>query len=287
MKTIKDSKINDFEDHSRLPSLKKGETALFRILGIKDDPVNKGRKIIKSAQNVPANDTIFDPTSKEERTVNMAFIVSVGPQNTPNYGEIWFDQQTMGHIILSGNKMRDRELYTYLTLCNFNSSNKDRDTSRKAIFERVDEGAIAETRNKARSIRKEAMNIAAEMTPAELREFVAGMNKDENQPEEVLRDIVGEVAEKSSEYFMSMNKSEDRKIRAEVKYALQSKLITFVKTSRKFKWVATGDEIVTIPRQTGSNNHLDGFVSFVKNHKNGPKVYEELKGLIEEKRKAA
>jgi len=285
MRTIKDSKINDFEDHSRLPVLKRGETALFRILGIKEDPVNKGRKIVKSAQNVPANDTIFDPTSKEERTVNMGFVTSIGPGNSPIYGEIWFDQQTMGHIILSGDRMRDRELFTYLMLCNYNASNKNRDSSRKAIFEKVDEGAMAESRNKAREARKEAMDMASEMTPAELREFVAGLNKDESQPEQVLRDIVGEVAEKDPELFMSMNSSEDRKIRAEVKYALQSKLISFDKSSRKFKWVATGDEIVTIPRRTGNNNHLDGFVSFVKNHNNGPKVYEELKGLLGEKRK--
>ena len=284
MITIKDSKVNTFNDPNKLPRLGRDEIAVFRLLGMRNDPHNKGKVIVKSARNVPVKDTIVDPTSKDGDAVSIAYIVGVGQDNSPLLGEIWFEKEAAGHITLSGNNLRHRDLYTYLMLSNFRADNTKRDSNRAAIYELVNEGAKAEESNKQRSLKREAMNVAAEMSPAELREFVAGLNQDETQDEEVLRNIVGDMAEQSPEQFMTLNKSEDRKIRADIKYATQAGIVTYSRQTRKFTWAATEDEIVTIPRQSGQGNHLDGFVSFIKNHKNGPKVYEDLKALITEKK---
>lgn len=252
--------------------LKKDQTATFRILGINRSPFNPGEVIIPAAVNVPPIDQIWDDEKNEY--VDIAAISSVGRNGDNIYYDIWFVSAQAGHMILRGGVARDQEIYSYLTLCNYNASNPNRDTSKEAIFELVDEGAKSEKERVTRNLRREALNAAADLSVDDVRNYIAALGKDDTRKVEILRNELEEYADKDPEGFIALISNKQAAMKATINRALAKNVIVFDTEQSRFTW-NNGEAILTVARSTGSDA-VDELISFCISSQKGEKVFQTI-----------
>jgi hypothetical protein len=270
-------KTKEFNNIEKPPMLKRDEVKVFQYLNVKNDPQNPGKKIMPSVAMMPKVDRIYDPVSEDY--VDIAAIKNLGVGGKPILNTIAFYKELEGKLLLRGNKTGDLEIFQYLMLSNYNKSNENRDKSVVPLFELVQPKKKATDARKQRNLRRDAMNVAAELSAAEVREFTASLNKDEKRDISILRDELEVMAEKDPTTFMTLSKDKNKSIQANCKSAIDKKVIRFDKATSTFIWVATGETIVQVPRSTKSS-YLQGFTNFVLSNKNGELVYEEIVKLL-------
>ena len=131
---------NDFnkisEELRKKHTLDRDEYKIFEILGISVD--SEGNKKIPNMVSIPTRDVIYDSNLNEY--VDIANLKTGYPNadGSYNFEKIWFTRRSNGMIAFSGKSAKDRELYMYLSMSNFNKSNPDRDPSSKAFFKERD-----------------------------------------------------------------------------------------------------------------------------------------------------
>ena len=259
------------------PQLKRNEVKVFQYLGVKKDPQNPGKVIMPSIHMIPQIDRVYDKESDDY--VDIASIASLGVGGKPQFNTIQFTKKEKGLLAVRGSKTGDREIYQYLMLSNYNASNPDRDTSIVPLFKLVEPKKEASDSRKQRTMRRDAMNVAAELSASEVREFIAALNKDEKRDISILRDELEIMAEKDPQQFITLSKDKNKSIQANCKKAIDKKVIRFDKASSTFLWVSTGETIVQVPRSS-KTSYLQGFTNFVLSNKNGELVYEEIVKLL-------
>jgi hypothetical protein len=260
-----------------VPKLKRGEIAIFKLLGIKPDPNNEGRLLIPAGVSIPNVDTIYDPNKGEY--VDIACISSVGVDGNAQLLDIWFRKESGGAIMCNGNNRIDQELYGYLMLSNRRSNNEHKANDAEPVYELIDTKSVAQKVRGERSKKLEAMTVAAQMSSEDVVETVASLGLNEKQDLELLREKLEAMAENDPESFLKVASNSNKTIKANVKRAIDQGVIIFDKAQNAFKWALNEEIIATIPRSTGSG-HLDGFAGFLISNKKGEKIYEELTKLL-------
>ena len=91
------------------PKLKKGETAVFRLLGISGSPSNPETYKCPTHRGVPSTDRVYDPATDEY--VDLAHIKSIGKGGSPIMGRIFFERSSGGMITLRAGARTQEELY--------------------------------------------------------------------------------------------------------------------------------------------------------------------------------
>lgn len=130
---MQEKQFNDFKEYkdTKIPE---GKSVIFELLNIKDDELNKGRKIIPLSF-VPAKDVIIVNGEVKE----IAAIVSLGPNGTYTLDqEIAFSPQSGGRLVLTSGNIQDEIRYPYLVHSNYNDSNKNRDKKKTPIYRLVE-----------------------------------------------------------------------------------------------------------------------------------------------------
>ena len=270
-------KTKEYNNYKNPPTLNRDEVKVFQYLNVKPDPQNKGQVIMPSIAFMPEVDRVYDKENDEY--VDIANIKSLGVGGKPIIEPVAFSKQTQGKMLLRGSKTGDREIFQYLMLSNYNKSNPNRDTSVNPLFELVEPTRIAKESREHRTLRRDAMNVAAELSEAEVREFISSMNKDAKRDMSILRDEIEVMAEKDPKGFIKLSKDKNKSIQANCKLAIDKKIIEFDKKTSSFLWVGTGETIVTVPRSSKSS-YLQGFTNFVLSNKNGESVYQEVVKLL-------
>ena len=270
-------KTKEYNNVKTPPMLKRDEVKVFQYLNVKNDKQNPGKVVMPSIHMIPSIDRVYDKETDDY--IDIASIGSIGIGGKPTMNTIQFTKKDKGLMALRGSKTGDREIYQYLMLSNFNASNPDRDKSVNPLFKLVEPKKDATDARKLRNLRRDAMNVAAELSAAEVREFAASLNKDEKRDISILRDELEVMAEKDPTSFMTLSKDKNKSIQATCKSAIDKKVIRFDKASSTFIWVATGETIVQVPRSSKSS-YLQGFTNFVLSNKNGELVYEEIVKLL-------
>lgn len=252
--------------------LKKDEVVTYRILGINRSPFNPGEVIIPAAVNVPPTDQIYDSETGEY--VDIAAISTVGRNGDHTFYDIWFYSAQAGHMILKGGIARDQEIHTYLSLCNYNSSNPNRDTSKEAIFEIVDEAAKSEKDRVTRNLRREALNAAADLSTDDVKNYVAALGKDDTRKVEILRNELEDFADKDPKAFLDLISNKQAAMKATINRALAKNVISFDAEQSRFTWT-NGEAILTVARSTGSDA-VDELISYLISSQKGEKVYQTI-----------
>jgi len=270
-------KTKEYNNVKTPPQLKRNEVKVFQYLNVKEDKQNPGKVIMPSVHMIPQVDRVYDKEADDY--IDIASIGSLGIAGKPSFNTIQFTKKDKGLMALRGGKTGDREIFQYLMLSNYNASNPNRDTSIVPLFKLVEPKKDAADSRKLRNLRRDAMNVAAELSAAEVREFIASMNKDEKRDISILRDELEIMAEKTPQEFITLSKDKHKSIQANCKAALDKKLIKFDKASSTFIWVSTGETIVQVPRSS-KTSYLQGFTNFVLSNKNGELVYEEIVKLL-------
>lgn len=252
--------------------LKPGEQAVYRVSGITRNPMDESKWAIPAAKNVPITDQIYDPI--KEDYVDIAAVRSVAPDGTHTFHEIYFFANQGGYLILLGGRAADQEIHTYLQLCNYNGSNPTRDTSKEIIFEMVDEEAKSDKERRQRNLKREALNAAADLSPEEVRNYIAALGQGDTRKVEVLRNDLETMADNDPKAFLDLINNKQAVMKATLNRALNKGVIKFDSEQSRFTW-PNGEIILTVSRTTGGDN-VEELVGYCESNPKGEKVYQTI-----------
>ena len=246
-------KTKTFNNIAKQPEFKRTDIKVFQWLHRKPDKLNPGKIEMPIMAIVPNTDRVYD--ADKDDYVDIAAIKSTGQGG-----------KEILHTIV-------------FMLSNANASNPDRDTEVRPLYELLNPKAKADQTRKQRSLKREAMNVAAELSGAEVREFVASLGKDETRDLSILRDELELLAEKDPNQFIKLSKNKNKTIHANIKRAIDKEILSFDRATNTFSWSSTGETIVQVPRSS-KMGHLEGFTNFVLSNKNGENIYQEIVKLL-------
>jgi hypothetical protein len=252
--------------------LKPGEQVVYRVSGITPHPMDPTKWAIPSAKNVPPMDQIWD--SAKEEYVDIAAVRAVDAEGNHTFHDLYFYGNQGGHMVLYGGRAVDQEIHSYLSLCNYNGSNPNRDASKEIVFELVDEAVKSEKESKKRNLKREALNAAADLSPEDVRNYVAALGQDDTRKIEILRNSLEEMADNDPASFLDLINNKQAVMKATINRAITKGVINFDAEQSKFSW-PNGEAILTTARTTGGDA-VDELLSYCVSSAKGEKVYQTI-----------
>jgi hypothetical protein len=252
--------------------IKPGQTVSYRLTGLQPNPMDPSRIAYPALRSVPSTDQIWEPET--ESYIDIAAVKSVAPDGTHDFHKIYFYGAAGGVVTLHGGRAIDQELHSYLSLCNYNASNPNRDTSKPAIFEVIDEAKRSEVERLSRNTKREALNIAADLSADEVRDYVAALGLDDTGKLEVLRNTLEELADKAPKQFMELIGNKQAVMKAAINRALKKGVIVFNPEQSRFIW-PNGEVVLTVSRTTGGD-HIEELIGYCVSNAKGEKVYATI-----------
>lgn len=256
--------------------LKKDQIVKFRVhvVGVgkrKTTPLMPMMPAIPTTKNVPPSDQIWDDYKKTFVTIGA--IRNVKSNGSPAFYDLTFRRATGGIITLRGGRAADQEIYSYMTLCDFNGSKPDRDPSKPILFHFVDEAKIADIRSEGRKNLRIALNTAADLSEADVKTYIVARGGDEKRPLKVLRDELEAFAEAQPDKFMEFIANAQTTVTAVVQRALNNGKIKFNGEQSRFEWT-NGEPILTVARSGRDAN--EEFALWLRSDLKGEKVFQML-----------
>lgn len=252
--------------------LKPGEKVVYRIINIQRNPMDPTKWAIPSITAVPPVDQIYDEQKQE--FIDIAAVRTVDPKGEHSFHEIHFYGNQGGMMVLSGGVAAHQEIHSYLSLCNYNASNPNRDTTKDAIFELVDESARSEKERKNRNLKREALNAAYDLSGDEVKNYIAALGQDDTRPMDVLRNHLEAMADNDPKSFLELINNKQAAMKAVINRALTKKVILFDAESSRYTW-PNGEAILTVARTT-AGDAADELISFCISSAKGEKVYQTI-----------
>jgi hypothetical protein len=252
--------------------LKIGEQVVYRLTDLPDHPMDPGKKALPAVRQVPPMDQIYDPKSGEY--VDIAAVKSVDSEGNHTFHDLYFTIQSAGTITCIGGRGADQEIHAYLSLCNHNGSNPDRDTTKELIFEMVDESKKSEVERKTRNLKREALNAAADLSTEDVRNYTAALGQDDTQKIDILRNNLETMADNAPAEFLELINNKQAVMKATINRALNKGVILFDSEQSRFSWPG-GEVILTVSRTTGGDN-VEELLAYCVSSAKGEKVYQTI-----------
>lgn len=269
---MKKTKLYNNVSKETLESVKlaPGQKVVFRLLNMAPAPMDPSRMAIPLYKRVPPIDQVWDEHLQDY--VDIAAVRAVDAEGNHTFHDISFTKALAGHITLVGGRSGDQEIYSYLALTNHNSSKEGRDNTKEAIFELVDEEAKADKDIQVRNKKRDALNIAADLTPEQVRDYIAALGDDDMRPIKTLRNKIEEMADKEPEAFLELVNNKQAVMKATVNRAASKNAIIFNEQQSRWEW-PNKEAILTVSRSADAVQEL---VSFCVSSEKGEKVYETI-----------
>jgi hypothetical protein len=279
---------NDLSEQtiSKVPKLKKGETARFKCVLINPDLKNERRFSGPRFYNIHPVDSVWDEGVNDY--VEIGFV----DRQVLSNGEVVANKKLIkfsapsGEITLRGGVQEDEYLYYFLSLSNRNGSNENRDISKPIEFVRIDEEKKAKEKNEKRSKKFDALLAANNMTSDQIRDFVAATGGDDKKSIDILKDYVFDWADKNPEDFLVKINDVEATTKATIKRALDQGVIAFNTTELVFTWPGSGEKIASVPRADGIE-HIKYLSDLLLSDKRYEKVLPTIKKSLKGSKQAS
>lgn len=268
-----------------IPPLKEGEVITYQLLtGVPNPDTDENEKkknpVLYGKIQIPTNDRIYDKWQKDNEGKESPGYVDIGAvaffeKDTPHFIFLF---PGMGHSIFSGKfslmmgKIEDDELYEFLSLSNRNESNPNRDKSITPLFKQVNALADSKAASGKIGILKRAINAASDIDEADARKLAASLNWNDFSDFQILKAEIETYASRNPDKFLAAYDDPKKDIKADLKFALDAKIIDFDMSTLSVKM---GESILT--RLTDSSNILGGIFSWQQSAKNGDQVLEGIR----------
>lgn len=252
--------------------LKRGEKVVYRITNIQRNPMDPTKWAIPSVRNVPPVDQIYD--EKKGEFVDIAAVKAVNAEGDHSFHDMYFYGSQGGMLILSGGVAAHQEIHSYLSLCNYNASNPNRDTTKEALFELVDESVRSEKERKNRNLKREALNAAYDLSADEVKNYIAALGQDDTRPMEVMRNELETLADADPKSFLDLVNNKQASMKAVINRAVSKGVILFDQEASRYTW-PNGEAILTVARTTGSEP-VEELISFCVSSAKGEKVFQTI-----------
>ena len=234
---------------SLVRKIPRGQTVVYRLTDIKPDPFNEGEYLIPLNKNVPSTDQTYDPTT--DNYIPIAYITGVEANGEAKFGNIFFQKVNGGCLILKSSNPQHQKMYQYLELCNWNKSNNNRYMDYPTWFEKIDDQEEAKSSRSERKIILNALRTADELDFNQVRSIAAMLGFKLNQSEDELRDLVEDYAGYEPEKFLSMVEQQTNSAEADIRQAVDLQILKHNKSSAKFVWEDTKEEVFTYKKRIG------------------------------------
>lgn len=154
------------------------------------------------------------------------------------------------------------------------------DTSRVAVFSRIDETKQAESNTANRNLRRKALNAVADMDDKAVRQYADAMMWDSTEPITVLRDRIEGEAETAPEMFMNLIEGKSVELQALVKRALDKKILAYDPGEAKVSWFNNRQLIATFSPNS-DKNVVENMAEWLQTGgKNAEEVLPKIKELL-------
>ena len=130
-------------------------------------------------------------------------------------------------------------------------SNENRSIDYPTWFEKVDDQEEAKTSRSERKIILNALKTADALDFNQVRTIAAMLGLKLNQSEDELRDLVEDYAGYEPEKFLSMVEQQTNSAEADIREAVDLQILKHNKSSAKFVWVDTKEEVFTYKKRIG------------------------------------
>lgn len=149
------------------------------------------------------------------------------------------------------------------------------------LISRIDELAQSKANRANRKTKAEAMYAAENFSDQQVRDFVCGMNWDETEDMEILRERIEVLAEEQPGFFAKFVESPTFTYAATVKRAFDRQIIIYVPVENKIIWGSNQQAITILERVEGdTKNEVERFAEYLIYAKNGEEIYKKLKALL-------
>ena len=257
----------------------RGETVVYRLTDIKPDPDNEGEYLIPLNKNVPATDQTYDPVT--DSYIPIAYITGVEANGEAKFGNIFFQKVNGGCLILKSSNPQHQKMHQYLELCNWNRSNENRSIDYPIWFEKVDDQEEAKTSRSERKIILNALKTADALDFNQVRSVASMLGLKLNQSEDELRDLVEDYAEYEPQKFLSMVEQQTNEVEANIREAIDLQILKHTKSSAKFVWVDTKEEVFTYKKKIGVKPYTE-FADYLLTE--NKEVYDAIKKRLQAER---
>lgn len=271
---MKASEYNQFSA-SMQKKLKPDERATYRVLNVRPDPDNYGKFLIPSAYQIPSTDVVYDKTKGD--FVTIAAIDRTDPEGNPVFLNIVFTATNLGYLFLNGGNPVHQKIYQFIELCNFNSSNKDRnEENNEAIFYRVDNKKEAIEERSLRKLIVKAVNTALELDDKRAREVAMALGIDAETIEEI-RNQLEDFSEENPEEFMDIVERASLSLETMIKEAIKKGVIKNDVNAQVFAWAETGKELMKY-KKAPNKNYIKDLADYLE--ENAPDELEAIKNRL-------
>lgn len=264
---------------SLIKKIPKGKTVVFRLSNIKEDYDNPGQFLIPLNKNLPPTDEIYNPESDE--FLPIAYITGVSANGEAKFGQILFQKVNGGCVMLNSNNPDHQKMYQYMSLSNYNNSNPNRSESFHAWFELVDNKQEAQQSRAERKIILKALRAADELEFAQVKSIASSLGHRLDKSEEELRDLVEDFAEYEPETFLNLVEQQTNEIEADIREAIDLQILKHSKSSAKFVWVDTKEEVFTYKKKIGVKPYTE-FADYLLTE--NKEVYDAIKKRLQAER---
>jgi hypothetical protein len=279
---------NDVSDSilGNVPKLKRGEVARFKCVFINPNLKSPHKFDGPGSYSISPFDSIWD--EEQEKYVDITFAsrsVNSNGDETTIAKKINFLAPT-GEISLRGGVAEEEYLYYFLSLCNKNGSNTNRDQTVPVEYIRIDEDKTAKEKNAKRSKKFDALLAANNMTTDQIKDFVAATGGDDKRSIDLLKDYVFDWADKNPEDFLLKINDVEASTKATIKRAIDQGVIKFSTTELVFTWGESGEKIASVPRADGIE-HIKYLSDLLLSDKRYEKVLPTIKKSLKTPSKQA
>lgn len=202
--------------------------------------------------------------------------------NPSRFGKVKIHATQRGIMQLDLEKNPEHfEIAMYLELHPKLKGGEFSDEMQRQVVSRIDENEAAVTERKERTARKKAMDLAADMSDEQIKQFALAMLWDETDELEVLRNRVELAAETTPDLFNDLMEGKKVEYQAAVKKALNKKIIAFDPAEYKFTWTGNKQPIVILNNISGKGEN-EQLAEWLESGDKGKDVYNKIKELIKQ-----
>lgn len=260
----------------------------FDISNPNPDPDKKGGAIIWPWKYTltPKTFRITDPHDKQTKFVGMVEETTPSVNGTgvtvTRWRSVKVENQDKGVLTLhTKTSIEDFEMAMYLLLHPANAKGKFRDATKRAVFELIDDKAVAQERTKLRGNKVKALLAVEKMSVTQLRDFALAMAWDETDVD-IIRDNAQAIAESDADMLLNLLDETNKTVeyKATIKKAEDKGLIFFDAMEYSYKYVDTRQVIFAV-EPSGQGEPQDKLAFwFINGGEKAEAAYKKLKAAI-------
>lgn len=262
----------------------------FDIANENPDPLKaSGKKVYPSRYTLdPVTFFITDPYEdrpNKQKLKQVGLVKTINDKGEPDsFHRIRILEGSAGVMRYDLENQEDLNIVMLLELHPKLKGGKFADKTKRQIVERIDLEKVATEKRTERTSRLKALNVAQEMSDADVVQFADAMMWEHATPAEN-RNRVEELAETNPIFFNKLVEGKDLEYQATIKRALDARIIAFDPAEYNFLWASTQQLVVKLQPSLDKNEVQVMSDWLQTSGEKANEVYKKIKGMLKQPEK--